>query len=83
MHHVDHQAEFRHPGSDSGLRAGIDSRAQRSMASVCSWCGRVRGKRGNWIRVHSLLFDHPELAQTHGVCPECIQKHFPNRVSVA
>lgn len=53
------------------------------MLAVCSWCTKARDKRGNWIRVHRLLFDHPELTQTHGVCPECIQQHFPKRVSLA
>jgi hypothetical protein len=83
MHHVDHQAESRNPGSDAGLPAGIGSRSRRSMVAVCSWCHKARDKRGNWTRVHCLLLAHPELTQTHGICPECLLKHFPNRVSVA
>jgi hypothetical protein len=59
-------------------------RAPRAkMASVCSWCNRTRDKRGIWSPTHSLLFEHSELTQTHGVCPECIKRHFPNRVSIA
>lgn len=83
MLRVDHLAEPVNPVSDSRRRGAIDSRSQRPMPSVCSWCNRVRDKRGHWIRVHNLLFDHPELMRTHGVCPECIKTHFPTRVSVA
>lgn len=92
MHRGGYQSESRNPVSDAGMVLGsrpdskgkaVGSRAQRSMASVCSWCNRARDKRGHWSRVHSLLFDHPELTQTHGVCPECIKTHFPTRVSVA
>lgn len=56
---------------------GSDSAVERKLATVCSVCLRLKLPDGTWTRVSERL---PEsfLGQiSHGICPTCISKIYP------
>ena len=49
----------------------------RGLLPVCSSCSKIRDDHGNWCHVDVYIRDHSEAEITHGYCPECEKKHFP------
>ena len=41
---------------------------------VCAWCHRVDSK-GEWMRFEKFLERGFDTAATHGICPDCLEKH--------
>ena len=44
---------------------------------ICSHCKKIRGDEGYWEQVESYVAKHTEVEFTHGICPGCLQEHFP------
>jgi len=51
------------------------------LLPVCAWCKRVRDDQGVWIEVDVRLRSEAEF--THGICPECLEKHLSSRINDA
>ncbi len=45
---------------------------------MCPRCHKVRSDDGYWNKVEAYLTDVAELDFTHGICPECIEKLYPD-----
>lgn len=48
------------------------------LLPICSYCKKIRDESGNWHSIESYLHDHTEAQLSHGFCPECIKKNYPN-----
>ena len=53
----------------------------RGLLPICSYCKKVHDDRGYWDRVENYIQKHSELQFHHGICPDCIKKHFPEMAS--
>jgi two-component system sensor histidine kinase/response regulator len=60
---------------------------QRSLANVkslsgllpiCAGCKKIRDDQGYWSQVESYVQKHSEATFTHGLCPDCIKKYYPD-----
>ena len=49
----------------------------RGILPICVHCKKVRDDKGYWEQVERYLEAHSELGFTHGICPDCLRKHFP------
>jgi PAS domain S-box-containing protein len=49
----------------------------RGLLPICCSCNKIRDKEDNWNHVDVYLRDHSEADITHGLCPDCEKKHFP------
>lgn len=49
----------------------------QGLIPICMHCGRVRDRSKDWQPMESYLKDHLDLEVTHGLCPECFAKHYP------
>ena len=49
----------------------------RGIVPICSNCKRIRDDRGYWEQVESYVTKHTEAAFSHGICPECMKKLYP------
>ena len=58
-----------------------EMKALRGLLPVCAWCRKVRDDNGYWEQLERYISGHSKATFTHGVCPDCAQKHFPNYVS--
>ncbi len=48
------------------------------LLPICAGCKRIRDDQGYWSRVESYIQQHSEATFTHGMCPDCIEKYYPD-----
>jgi len=46
--------------------------------SICGFCKRVRDDTGRWVKIESYITDSFGIEFTHGICPECTRKNYPD-----
>ena len=51
------------------------------LLPICAGCKNIRNDSGYWQRVESYVQEHSQAEFTHGMCPECAKKYFPNLAS--
>ena len=44
---------------------------------ICSSCKKIRDDEGYWKEVETYISDHSETQFSHGICPDCIRKLYP------
>ena len=47
------------------------------MLPICSSCKRIRDDEGYWKQIEAYIHDHSEADFSHGICPECAAKLYP------
>jgi hypothetical protein len=47
------------------------------LVPICSHCKRIRDDRGYWNQLEKFLHDHSGTRFSHGICPECADRLFP------
>ncbi|HIJ79941.1 MAG: response regulator [Desulfobulbaceae bacterium] len=45
---------------------------------ICAACKKIRDDKGYWSQIESYIRDHSEAVFSHGICPDCAQKLYPN-----
>lgn len=53
-----------------------DFDALSGILPICAHCKNIRDDSGGWNRIESYIRDHSAARFTHGICPECIKKHY-------
>lgn len=54
-----------------------DIRVLQGLLPICASCKKIRDDKGYWIQIESYIRDHSEAEFSHGICPECIEKLYP------
>ncbi|MCK5255958.1 MAG: hypothetical protein KAQ81_08055, partial [Deltaproteobacteria bacterium] len=44
---------------------------------ICASCKKIRDDRGYWNQIESYISTHSDAEFTHGICPECTKKLYP------
>jgi sigma-B regulation protein RsbU (phosphoserine phosphatase) len=52
-------------------------RTLTGLIPMCAGCKRIRDDKGYWQEVERYIMEHSEAAFSHGLCPECMHKHYP------
>lgn len=47
------------------------------LLPMCANCKKIRDDEGNWHDVVAYVRDHSEAEFSHGICPECMTKLYP------
>ncbi len=59
---------------------------QRSLAEVktlsgllpiCASCKKIRDDKGYWNQIEAYIHEHSDVTFSHGICPDCTQKLYP------
>jgi hypothetical protein len=50
----------------------------RGLLPICSHCKRIRDDKGYWNSIEQYLQEHSEALLSHGICPDCLEKHYPD-----
>jgi len=59
------------------LRKALDEiKVLKGILPICSHCKQIRDTEGNWNRMEKYVSERSEAEFTHGVCPECLEKHY-------
>jgi hypothetical protein len=48
------------------------------LLPICSSCKKIRDDTGYWNTLERYISEHSDAEFTHGLCPECVQRLFPN-----
>lgn len=51
------------------------------LLPICAYCKNVRDDQGYWEEISQYVAQHSEVELTHGICPACIERHFPEYAS--
>jgi hypothetical protein len=49
----------------------------RGLLPICSHCKRIRDDQGYWNSIEQYLQAHSEAQLSHGICPDCLKKLYP------
>ncbi len=45
---------------------------------ICASCKKIRDDQGYWNQIEAYISEHSEAEFSHGICPECAQKLYPD-----
>ncbi len=48
------------------------------LLPICASCKKIRDDRGYWQQVEVYIEKHSEVEFSHGICPDCMAKLYPN-----
>ena len=48
---------------------------------ICSSCKKIRDDNGYWNKIETYIRNHSEAEFTHGICPGCAEKDYPELYS--
>ncbi|MDJ0988003.1 MAG: PAS domain S-box protein [Desulfobacterales bacterium] len=62
----------------SSLKESLAQVRQLSgMLPICASCKKIRDDKGYWNQIEEYIRSHSEAEFSHGICPECSQKLYP------
>jgi PAS domain S-box-containing protein len=50
----------------------------RGILPLCSFCKKIRDDEGYWEQVDIYINKNSEADISHGICPDCMKKHYPD-----
>jgi HAMP domain-containing protein len=66
------------------LQAALASVHQlQGLLPICSGCKMIRDDQGYWKQIESYLGTHADVRFSHGLCPECLKKLYPEYAALA
>jgi len=61
--------------------ASAQLRALRGLLPVCAWCRKLRDDQGYWSTLEGWVRANVRMDVTHGMCPDCYAKQFPDALT--
>lgn len=52
----------------------------RGMLPICASCKRIRDDKGYWKQIEVYIEEHSDAEFTHGICPKCMEKMYPDTI---
>ena len=50
------------------------------LLPICSSCKKIRDDKGYWQQIESYIREHSEAQFSHGLCPDCVKRLYPNLI---
>jgi len=48
------------------------------LLPICASCKKIRDDQGYWQQVEQYVQEHSDAEFTHGLCPDCVHRLYPN-----
>jgi PAS domain S-box-containing protein len=48
------------------------------LLPICASCKKVRNDKGYWNQIEGYIMEHSDATFSHGICPDCAQKLYPD-----
>lgn len=58
-------------------KALADVKVLRGMLPICASCKQIRDDDGYWSQIEVYIRDHSQAVFSHGICPTCARKLYP------
>jgi uncharacterized paraquat-inducible protein A len=63
------------------LQHSLDQVKQlKGMLPICASCKKIRNDKGYWEQIEHYISERSETEFTHGLCPECAKKLYPELI---
>lgn len=49
----------------------------RGIIRICSFCHKIHNDQKSWEQLEKYIGEHSDAEFSHGICPECAKKHYP------
>jgi hypothetical protein len=49
----------------------------QGLLPICMYCHKIRTDEKSWQQIELYISEHSDATFTHGLCPECARKHYP------
>lgn len=49
----------------------------KGIVPICMHCKSIRDDKGYWNQLEKFIQDHSDAEFSHGICPQCMKKHYP------
>ncbi|MEI6810126.1 MAG: response regulator [bacterium] len=59
-------------------KAMAEIKTLRGIVPICAGCKKIRDDKGFWQQVESYVTCHSEAMFSHGMCPDCARKWYPD-----
>ena len=50
----------------------------QGILPICSHCKKIRNDNESWEQIEAYLSAHSDAQFSHGICPDCIRKYYPD-----
>ena len=50
----------------------------KGIVPICMHCKKIRNDENYWQQVEVYVADHTEADFSHSICPQCLEKHYPD-----
>jgi len=50
------------------------------LVPICAGCKKIRDDKGYWNQLEEYIEDHSQAIFSHGLCPECMKRLYPDFV---
>jgi PAS domain S-box-containing protein len=87
---IDHVCRHVHDenGKDLGIRGSNrdvtklellkkEMKILQGFLPICASCKKIRDDKGYWSQIESYISDHSDAQFSHGICPDCAKKLYP------
>jgi len=58
------------------VRLAREVQRLEGLLPICSFCKKIRTEQKEWQHIETYISKHSQADFTHGICPDCAQKHF-------
>ncbi len=59
-------------------QAMTNVKALSGLLPICASCKKIRDDEGYWKQIESYISAHSEAEFSHGICPDCLKKLYPD-----
>ncbi len=71
------EMQARLAGQVSILRDALDHiKTLQGVLPICMYCKNVLDDKGCWNQLEAYVSEHSDAAFSHGICPECAERHW-------
>ena len=53
----------------------------QGLVPICCYCKKIRNDQNYWEQLETYLSQHSAAEFSHGICPDCIQKHIASQIA--
>ncbi|MCX7804183.1 MAG: response regulator transcription factor [Planctomycetota bacterium] len=50
----------------------------QGILPICMHCHKIRNDADAWERIEKYISEHSDARFSHGICPECMKKYYPD-----
>jgi hypothetical protein len=74
-----HQREAERESLIAELQAALGKvKMLTGLLPICASCKKIRDNQNHWTHIESYVRDHSEAEFSHGLCPDCARRLYPD-----